>query len=121
MQRGRYLGAALLMWGAIALAAPFEVEPLYAGKVVQTYAQEREGVSNGTVDAKLFPLKVFEESSDGGRFRVKVDGREAWVSKREVRPIATINVQEMCSTMVASAQSGATRNANEACRVSGRK
>ena len=108
---------AIVGGSAAAQSLPSAVMPINPGKVIQTYKQDRGPERGDEIPPGGFTLPVFEESPDGQRYRLKVGGKDAWVSKRDVRPDETaFSVRDMCSTAVASVHAGATRNANEACR-----
>jgi hypothetical protein len=109
---------ALMCGSASAQALPSTVVPVNPGKVIQTYKQDRGTERGDALPAGGFTLPVFEESPDGQRYRVKVEGKDVWIAKRDVRQTeTTLSVRDMCSTVVASVHAGATRNANESCRM----
>jgi hypothetical protein len=99
-----------------AQAAPEAVIPIFPSKSVRTFDQDSGGVPGEPVPAGSFPVSVIKDSPDGQRYQVDLKGRSAWVPKSDVRPKENIDAKQMCSTVVASIQAGATRNANEACR-----
>lgn len=94
---------------------PTEIVPRSVGKPVQTFKQDQGSERGLEIPAGNFPLRVFEESPDGQRFRIKVGNADAWVSKRDVQQKGNLNVQEMCSTVGPTMHAGATLNANEGC------
>ncbi|MCU4119414.1 hypothetical protein [Variovorax sp. N23] len=103
---------------AAAQSLPSTVVPNNPGKVIQTYKQDKGSERGDEIPPGGFTLPVFEESPDGQRYRVKLAGKDAWIFKRDVRPTeTTLSVRDMCSTVGPSVHAGATRNANEACRL----
>lgn len=117
MNFGRFVFFTTMACSAAAFAAPSSVVPLFNGKAVRTFAQHKGDTAADPIAATEFPVRVLEESLDGARYRVMAGGRDVWIPKIDVKAEnAGIDAKVMCSTMVASVQAGATRNANDSCR-----
>lgn len=117
MDFSRFVFLTTMVCSTAAFAAPPAVIPLFNGKAVRTFAQHKGDVQADPIAAGEFPVRVLEESLDGTRYRVLAGRRDVWVPKIDVKAAnAGIDVNVMCSTMVASVQAGATRNANDGCR-----
>lgn len=113
----------LFFLGTIACSAaafavtPRAVSPLFNGKVVRTFAAEEGDKAAEPIPAASFPVSVIRESTDGSRYRVKTPSGESWVPKMDVKADKSgIDASSMCMTVLARAETGATRNANEGCR-----
>ncbi len=108
---------AMLVWAGSAWSMPDSVRLASTRTAeVRSYADDKGAVEGPKIGADKFPLHVYEESADGRYYRVKVDGRALWIAKfGTVENGPPLDAQAACSTVVAQASTGATRNANEGC------
>ncbi|CAN5453360.1 hypothetical protein BH10PSE17_BH10PSE17_32780 [soil metagenome] len=108
---------AALAWAAAACAVPDSVRLASTRTVeVKSYVDDKGANEGPKIGADKFPIHVYEVSADGRLYRVKVDGKTLWIAKfGTVENGPPIDAQAACSTVVAQAATGATRNANEGC------